>query len=136
MVRQLQQLFSNASRRRLRICAGFAVACWLLLNAQLAVSSHHSDTQIISEHHSLTDTDNLCHLAEVDSATFKLLCQKHCQPDSAHTPSLSLQLDALPAEEILLLIPQQDSIADRDADWRAPPVTGPPAEIRFCRFRE
>jgi len=45
MIQSLQALFKQATRRRLRIRAGLVIACWLLLNLQLAVAAHHGGQQ-------------------------------------------------------------------------------------------
>ena len=106
MIQSLQALFKQATRRRLRIRAGLVIACWLLLNLQLAVAAHHGGQQ------------------------------QPVAPQAQPNTSTSLELNALPAETTLLVVsPQQEICAER-MDWHTPPVTGPPAEIRFCRFRE
>nr|WP_287858567.1 hypothetical protein [Klebsiella sp.] len=139
MIQSLQVLFKQATRRRLRIRAGLVIACWLLLNLQLAVAAHHGGGQPsvapeVQVHHIV---DGMMSMPGMESAGQKVICEKHCDPDTAQpNSSTALQLNAFPSETALLVVsPQQESCAER-MDWHTPPVTGPPAEIRFCRFRE
>lgn len=139
MIASLQALLKQATRRRLRIRAGLVIACWLLLNLQLTVAAHHVGQQQpvapqAQIHHIV---DGVMSMPGMESVGQKAICEKHCDPDTAQPNSLtSLQLNALPSETALLVVsPQQETCAER-MDWRTPPVTGPPAEIRFCRFRE
>ncbi len=139
MTQSLQALFKQATRRRLRIRAGLVIACWLLLNLQLAVAAHHGGPQQpaapqVQIHHIV---DGMMNMPGMENVGQKVICEKHCDPDTAQPNSLtSLQLNALPSETALLVVsPQQETCAER-MDWRTPPVTGPPVEIRFCRFRE
>lgn len=139
MIAFLQALFKHATRRRLRIRAGLVIACWLLLNLQLAVAAHHGSGQQPAEpqvqiHHIV---DGMMSMPGIENSGQKAICDKHCDPDTAQpNTSISLQLNALPAETTLLVVsPRQETCAKR-MDWHTPPVTGPPAEIRFCRFRE
>ena len=128
---------SNPASARIR--AGLVIACWLLLNLQLTVAAHHGGQQQpvapqVQIHHIV---DGVMSMPGMESVGQKAICEKHCDPDTAQPNSLtSLQLNALPSETALLVVsPQQETCAER-MDWRTPPVTGPPAEIRFCRFRE
>lgn len=115
------------------------MACWLLLNLQLAVAAHHGlqpqpVMPQVQVHHQPDGADVM---PGMENAGQKVICDKHCDPDTAQpNPTTSLQLNALAGETALLVVsPQQESCAER-IDWHTPPVTGPPAEIRFCRFRE
>ncbi|MEN0617098.1 hypothetical protein ABK730_07445 [Klebsiella indica] len=115
------------------------MACWLLLNLQLAVAAHHSGQQQpvttqLQVHHVV---DGRVIMPGMENAGQKVICDKHCGPDSAQpNASTSLQLNALTGDTALVVVsPQQEICAER-IDWHTPPVTGPPAEIRFCRFRE
>lgn len=139
MIQSLQALFKQATRRRLRIRAGLVIACWLLLNLQLAVAAHHGGQQqpVTPQVQINHIVDGMMTMSGMDNVGQKVICEKHCDPDTAQpNTSTSLQLNALPAETTLLVVsPQQEICAER-MDWHTPPVTGPPAEIRFCRFRE
>ncbi|AUC44257.1 hypothetical protein D083_3908 [Dickeya solani RNS 08.23.3.1.A] len=64
------------------------------------------------------------------------LCEKHCLPDSASQDLPSLSLLALPVSDELLPVPTPEPVTVGSNRWFTPPVAGPPAEIRFCRFRE
>lgn len=128
MIQSLQALFKQATRRRLRIRAGLVIACWLLLNLQLAVAAHHGGQQQpaapqVQIHHIV---DGMMNMPGMENVGQKVICEKHCDPDTAQPNSLtSLQLNALPSETALLVVsPQQETCAER-MDWRTPPVTGP-----------
>jgi hypothetical protein len=64
------------------------------------------------------------------------LCEKHCQPDTASQDLPSLSLLALPVSSELLPVQPSQPVTVGSNRWFTPPVAGPPAEIRFCRFRE
>ncbi len=133
MRQRIQSLFQPLIRRRFRIRAGFVVACWLLLNMQLALAAHHTPQPDI------TAPQNASHAqmpGMQHAVAQKMLCEKHCNPDSAQTGSPSLQLTALPVDATLLPVASEQTPCIEQAQWYQPPVTGPPAEIRFCRFRE
>lgn len=135
MLQPVQSLFQSFSRRRFRIRAGFVAACWLLLNMQLALAAHQMPIPAsdVSVQHSVADSPmpGMQH-----AAAQKMLCDKHCNPDNAQTSAPSLHLTALPVDTRLLLIASEQTPCIEQAQWQQPPVTGPPAEIRFCRFRE
>lgn len=134
----LHNLFKQATHRKMRSRAGLFAACWLLLNMQLAVAAHHeppSAPVIPAAHAQLMD--DMMQMPGMDNASQKILCDKHCHPDNAQPPaSPELQLHALPAETSLLLVANTQESCIEPMAWQTPPVTGPPAEIRFCRFRE
>lgn len=64
------------------------------------------------------------------------LCEKHCVPDSVQKDLQHMPLVALPATLTLAVV--TPLCAEKiDSGWAlSPPATGPPATIRFCRFRE
>lgn len=138
MFHTLQTFYRTITRQRFRVRACLTVACWLLLNMQLALAAHHSspgypaDDQPVHSHAS-----HHYAMPAVDNVAQKILCEKHCYPDNAQPPSSAdLQLNALPTTTSLALIPATHSVRTQQETWWTPPVTGPPAEIRFCRFRE
>jgi hypothetical protein len=98
MIQSLQALFKQATRRRLRIRAGLVIACWLLLNLQLAVAAHHGGQQQpaapqVQIHHIV---DGMMNMPGMENVGQKVICEKHCDPDTAQPNSLtSLQLNAL-----------------------------------------
>ncbi|WP_067486662.1 hypothetical protein [Dickeya sp. CSL RW240] len=121
--------------------------CWLLLNTQLAVAGHRCGLTITAapvmvqhEAHRMShpaDMPDGQTTAQVKaSAEISPLCEKHCLPDSATQELPSLSLLALPVNDELLPVPPSPSLAVASDDRLTPPVTGPPATIRFCRFRE
>ena len=139
MTQSLQALFKQLTRRRFRIRAGLVIACWLLLNLQLAVAAHHGGQQqpVAPQVQIHAIVDGAMNMPGMENIGQKVICEKHCDPDTAQPNTLSsLQLNALPSEIALFVVPPlQEDCAER-MDWHTPPVTGPPVEIRFCRFRE
>ncbi|RAT74346.1 hypothetical protein AU507_07670 [Lonsdalea populi] len=136
MLTAMHAIISHIFKRRRRLQAFAAVACWLLLNAQLALASHSCEPVMPSapamEHAHPMTAKAPVHTSVVSSA----LCDKHCVPDSAHAPDHSLHADALAADAGIRLppAPREPTVAERA--WDTPPDTGPPSEIVFCRFRE
>jgi hypothetical protein len=120
-----------------RACALLFTACWLLLNAQLALASHHCDlpasvASTASQHAGhMQDASGEQHLQSQTP-----LCEKHCVPDSSKYDNGTLSLVALPASSSLMLAAVDVSEPLCSAAWTSPPIVGPPAEIQFCRFRE
>ncbi|MEQ9861785.1 hypothetical protein OI450_12210 [Pectobacterium cacticida] len=124
--------------------------CWLFLNAQLAIAGHHcemsfsqaspaiqhqahlqqADVQPLSSH--THPTAKMSYAADQQTS----LCEKHCVPDSVKQDSGSLALLALPVSGELVLANGPAMLNQADNVWLSPPAVGPPAEIRFCRFRE
>lgn len=139
MLQLLRTLLRKATRRRYRLRVGLTVACWILLNMQLVTGSHHSSPPPASEgkrhyaarmNHSLTQS---C----VENTSQKLLCEKHCHPDRVQPSSTTpLHPDAVALETLLLIPVRKPEQYSTLTAWQTPPVTGPPTEIRFCRFRE
>jgi len=64
------------------------------------------------------------------------LCEKHCMPDQGQKDPAQPQLVALPAAITLTLnTPECDAVSHYA--WSVTlPAAGPPATIRYCRFRE
>ncbi|WP_168363091.1 hypothetical protein [Dickeya zeae] len=125
--------------------------CWLLLNAQLAIASHRCDIPLIAAasvapvnvqhdtHRMQSDAVMPDMSAGYDvqtTASVGPLCEKHCQPDTASQDLPSLSLLALPVSSELLPVQPPQPVTVGSNRWFTPPVAGPPAEIRFCRFRE
>jgi hypothetical protein len=72
--------------------------------------------------------DGMMNMPGMESVGQKVICEKHCDPDTAQPNSLtSLQLNASSETALLVVSPQQETCAER-MDWRTPPVTGPPVE--------
>ncbi|MBP2171391.1 hypothetical protein J2125_004583 [Erwinia toletana] len=130
MFRRLINIVISLMRRKKRRLILLCVWCWLLFSAQLALASHHcaiafSCMAVASEQqhnqHMLTQTP---------------LCDKHCAPDLSPDDHPSLHMVAVAADPGLRLAVCDVAAKKFQFDWLRPPVTGPPAEIRFCRFRE
>ncbi|ACS84973.1 hypothetical protein [Musicola paradisiaca] len=142
---------ASLSYRHLRYTSrwGWLLAlCWLLLNTQLAVASHacslsivaapaviqhqaHTQPSGMTMNHNMADSTPVANTADAGP-----LCDKHCLPDSASQDTPSIALLALPTETELQLALPASTLVVAGPDWFTPPVIGPPAEIRFCRFRE
>ncbi|MEE3660457.1 hypothetical protein V2I52_00690 [Brenneria sp. g21c3] len=120
--------------------------CWLFLNAQLALAGHHCDLTINNvspsvqhQAHLQQTTSHSSHhdaMPKHSAGQQTPLCEKHCVPDTIKQDNASPALLALPVSSELAL-----AAAPREANcashvWFTPPVAGPPAEIRFCRFIE
>jgi hypothetical protein len=111
--------------------------CWLVLNAQLALASHQCDIRPPVENtamaHNITMQmpDSPEHMQSQS-----LLCEKHCAPERTQSDSGSVPLVALPVAPALAMLTVDASTAVTTADWIAPTVTPPPAEVQFCRYRE
>lgn len=135
----------SISMHRLRFAkkragAWLLAVCWLLLNSQLAIASHHCNLQLTSAAPAMQHT---MHMQAADPQADKMmqaegpLCEKHCVPDSAQQDHGNLALAAvLPASSELLVAAAQPQAQFSRLDWYTPPIAGPPAEIVFCRFRE
>jgi hypothetical protein len=112
---------------------------WLLIQSQVAIASHDCDLDVqgetvMAQHYDHMMTDNAmqppAHLMKAP------LCDKHCVPDVAqkdtghHTPvALPVSMTVAVAKPICV-----DTV--REGWSLTPPAAGPPATIRFCRFRE
>ena len=106
--------------------------CWLVLNAQLALASHQCDMRPPVENtamaHNITMQmpDSPEHMQSQS-----LLCEKHCAPERTQSDSGSVPLVALPVAPALAMLTVDASTAVTTADWIAPTVTPPPAEVQF-----
>lgn len=134
----LQVLFRRATQRRFCIRVKLVVTCWLLLNMQMAIAAHHAPPPMsdIPSAHSQTMMGSMPYMSGMPVSQ-KAVCEKHCHPDNTLTESLPLQPHAIPVITSLLPVSQEQplSLWLRET-WQKPPVTGPPTEVRFCRFRE
>ena len=111
---------------------------WLLIQSQMAIASHGCALPVPGE---AMAQQHLHHLAMGDDApkahAMKApLCEKHCVPDQVQKESHYPSLAALPAT-LTLAIAEPVCSAITSRSWvLTPPAVGPPATIRFCRFRE
>ena len=126
------------SRRRL-LFALILLALWLLLNAQLALASHDCSMPVTALPAVLEHTEQMLHdndPQQQHSAEPSLLCEKHCVPDTVQKDSPHAPFVILPSQTDLHVSDWRNEPRIIDVAWLAPPIAGPPAEIRFCRFRE
>lgn len=116
---------------RLLLALGF-----LFIGSQLALASHDCGLAISG------DTVMAQHMGHLQSPAMPGAhanspgCEKHCVPDLAQKETVHLSLAALPVAGTLAVAqpPCPPVIASH---WSlTPPAAGPPATLRFCRFRE
>lgn len=110
--------------------------CAIILQSQLAAAAHRCQINLLGD--SVT-TQHAMHLS-AKSATKgmgkTLLCEKHCLPDSGQQNGEHPPLVVLPVSlTIAVIAPAQRTASAVDCSF-TPPAAGPPATIRFCRFRE
>ncbi|WP_448665947.1 hypothetical protein [Serratia plymuthica] len=114
------------------------VVSWLLLNTQLALASHNCNLQFSGEapmaQHMMHMQNSVPSQQQIQAQ--EPLCEKHCVPESAQQDHTNLTLAALPTSGELAIITPFPSRSTSSNTWQTPPITGPPAEIVFCRFRE
>lgn len=109
---------------------------WLLIQSQLAVASHDCTINLRGETATIQHLDMMTmpqhHAMPAPSA----LCEKHCVPEQVQKDTGHPQLVALPAAmTVTLNDPDCDAVVS-SSRVVTPPAVGPPATIRFCRFRE
>lgn len=112
---------------------------WLLIQSQVAIASHDCDLDmqgqtVMAQHydHMMADTA----LQQPAHAMKAPLCDKHCVPDVAQKDTGHQPLLALPVS-ITLAVAKPVCVDIAREGWAlTPPAVGPPATIRFCRFRE
>ncbi|WP_213993691.1 hypothetical protein [Sodalis sp. dw_96] len=124
--------------RRRRMFALILLAFWLLLNAQLALAGHQCSMPVTALPAAMEHTESMLHDNDPQqhAAEPGLLCDKHCVPDNAQKDSQHAPFAVLPSQTDLQVADWRDEPRIQDVAWLAPPIAGPPAEIRFCRFRE
>lgn len=110
---------------------------FLLAAGQTAQASHgcplDPDGQVVSVQH---QDHRMGHAPSPSHSTASPLCEKHCVPDVMQKESPQLTLLALPVVDTLAVIEPQ-CVYQISSYWSlTPPAAGPPATIRFCRFRE
>ncbi|QKJ87634.1 DUF2946 domain-containing protein [Paramixta manurensis] len=126
--------YLRSGRRRLSV---FLVAlCWLALNAQLALAAHRCEMLplpgAMAQHHASYHYTSTPHSLKPPSP----ICEKHCTADPWQNDNGHVKIDTLPVVTTLIIQPPAQQIAVASPCWLMPPASGPPAEIRFCRFRE
>lgn len=110
---------------------------FLLVAGQTAQASHGCPLDLEGQVVSVQHQDHLMgHDASPSHSTASPLCEKHCVPDVMQKESSQINLVALPVVDTLAVIEPQ-CVQHIDSHWSlTPPAAGPPATIRFCRFRE
>ncbi|WLI75071.1 DUF2946 domain-containing protein [Kosakonia sp. H02] len=111
---------------------------WLLFQSQVAIASHDCDLPVQGEsmlvqhmnHMSMGDNAPQTHAMKTP------LCEKHCVPDLVQKDTYHPSLVALPVTLTLAVAEPVCSSVSHDGWALTPPAAGPPATIRFCRFRE
>nr|WP_097164654.1 hypothetical protein [Enterobacter sp. CC120223-11] len=105
----------------------------LVLQSQLVLAAHQCDLNLMGDSAMLQHVEH----QKLPSSTMKTpLCDKHCVPDSAQKLADHPPVVALPVTLTLAAVEIPCQSVSR-ADWTLkPPAVGPPATIRFCRFRE
>ncbi|MFO6298670.1 hypothetical protein [Rahnella selenatireducens] len=120
-----------------RISALLFALCWLLLNSQLALASHQCDMRPPVENTTMSHNE---YMQMPDSPEHmqsqSVLCEKHCVPERTQSDSGNVPIVALPVVPALAVMTLNASVVLTTADWVAPQVTAPPAEVQFCRYRE
>lgn len=111
---------------------------WLFVNSQVAVASHDCPIDFSAQAVSIQHGEHLL-MADTDPDMAKMngpLCEKHCVPDVMQKDNGHSDVAALPVADTLALIVPDCTPAVTSVSRLTPPATGPPATIRFCRFRE
>ncbi|WP_297119287.1 hypothetical protein V1599_08650 [Enterobacter sp. ECC-175] len=109
---------------------------WLLIQSQVAVASHDCSIDLRGEVAAIQHMEMMGNAAPQHASDASPLCEKHCVPDQVQKEPAQPQLVALPsAMTIALNVPECRS-AGYSAWSVNPPAVGPPATIRYCRFRE
>ncbi|VEB99670.1 Uncharacterised protein [Cedecea lapagei] len=110
---------------------------WFFVNSQVAVASYDCPVDMtagpmVAPHSGTMQMSDKAMQAKIGSP----LCEKHCVPDVMQKDNGHSSLVALPVVDSLALIEPQCSTVVESTPYVNPPATGPPATIRFCRFRE
>ncbi|WP_276852839.1 hypothetical protein [Enterobacter oligotrophicus] len=109
---------------------------WLLIQSQVAIASHDCSIDLRGDVAAIQHMDMMAKPGPHNTADASPLCEKHCMPDQGQKDPAQPQLVALPAAITLTLnTPECDAVSH--SAWSVtPPAAGPPATIRYCRFRE
>lgn len=109
---------------------------WLLIQSQVAVASHDCSMNLRGDVAAIQHMDMVAKPSPHNAVDASALCEKYCVPEQAQKDPAQPHLVALPAAMSLSLnTPECTSV--RHSVWSVtPPAAGPPATIRFCRFRE
>lgn len=111
---------------------------WFFVNSQVAVASHDCPIDVSAQAVSIQHSEHML-MADGQPSMAKVsgpLCEKHCIPDVMQKDNGHSDVVALPVADTLALMIPDCVPAVMSVSQLAPPATGPPATIRFCRFRE
>ncbi|MEZ6876495.1 hypothetical protein [Enterobacter sp. KBR-315C3_2022] len=109
---------------------------WLLIQSQVAAASHGCSIDLRGEVAAIQHMDMMGKTAPLHASDASPLCEKHCMPDQAQKDPAQPQLVALPSAMTIALNVPECRAASPSAWSVNPPAVGPPATIRYCRFRE
>jgi len=111
---------------------------WLLIQSQVAIASHDCALPSLQESRGVQHMDHMMLADNAPPAAVMNtpLCAKHCVPDMAQKESGHQPLVALPVSVTLAVAKPVSTLLSCEGWSLAPPAVGPPATIRFCRFRE
>lgn len=109
---------------------------WLMIQSQVAVAFHSCTIDVRGEVAAIQHMDMMATPGIHSAADASPLCEKHCVPDQAQKDPAQPQLVAIPAAMTLTLNSPECTSASHSAWSVTPPAVGPPATIRYCRFRE
>ena len=117
---------------------------WLLIQSQVAIASHDCDldvqgSTVMAQHydHMMGGSAMTDSVMQSPAHAMKApLCDKHCVPDVAQKETGHQPLVALPVSLTLAVAKPVCVDVAREGWALTPPAIGPPATIRFCRFRE
>ena len=107
--------------------------CAIVLQSQLATAGHRCAINPAGES---VQIQHLDHQARDSGVMKSALCDKHCVPDGGQQKVEHPPLVALPVAMTIAVIDIPCSSPSAVDGSLKPPAAGPPATIRFCRFRE
>ncbi|MEO3989568.1 DUF2946 domain-containing protein [Pseudocitrobacter cyperus] len=110
-----------------------AFGLWFI-QCQVVIASHDCPLTPTGEVAMIQHMDH--QMSPHDSPTNMSLCGQHCVPDSAQKTLDNTSLLAIPVVMALAVVMPSCVGREEEAWSLTPPAAGPPATIRFCRFRE
>lgn len=110
-----------------------AAFCVLILQSQLAIASHHCELSPLGDSATL---QHLEHQSMQQTEMKSPLCEKHCVLENTPKPEEQPPVIALPNSATLALVASSCEATFASDRTLTPPAAGPPATLRFCRFRE
>ncbi|MCE9950315.1 hypothetical protein [Hafnia paralvei] len=121
---KLQQRMHNLRVRN--VWATVLVACWALLNAQLAIAGHQCNMNVdgpapMIQH--VTHMQGAPAVVAHHMQVSETMCEKHCSPDSMKQDHAEAQLTlhAIPVSTEIAAIDLAAVELPADVEWRQPP---------------